>query len=110
MTTDQAQLITAARRDEQLVDGLGRVHTNLRISVTDRCNLRCFYCMPAEDVCFRPTDEILTAPEIERFVRAVAPRGIGKVRLSGGEPTVRADLAEIVTRLAAIPGVTDLAL
>ncbi|HEX4142165.1 MAG TPA: GTP 3',8-cyclase MoaA [Pirellulales bacterium] len=94
----------------RLIDGLGRVHTNLRISVTDRCNLRCFYCMPAENVRFRPTDEMLTAAEIERFVRAVVPRGISKVRLSGGEPTLRDDLAEIVARVAAVPGLTDLAL
>jgi len=94
----------------RLIDGLGRVHTNLRISVTDRCNLRCFYCMPADSVRFRPPDEMLTAAEIERFVRAVVPRGICKVRLSGGEPTTRDDLAEIVARLAVVPGVTDLAL
>ncbi|MBL9084154.1 MAG: GTP 3',8-cyclase MoaA, partial [Planctomycetales bacterium] len=59
-----------------LVDSFGRVHTDLRISVTDRCNIRCFYCMPNENVQFKPRDELLTFEEIERFVRVVAPCGI----------------------------------
>ena len=66
MTTDHAQLRTAARRDEPLVDSFGRVHTNLRISVTDRCNLRCFYCMPADNVEFMERAELLTFEEIGR--------------------------------------------
>jgi cyclic pyranopterin phosphate synthase len=70
----------------QLVDAFGRVHTNLRISVTDRCNIRCFYCMPAENVRFRPRNELLTFEEIERFVRVVAGMGVDKIRLTGGEP------------------------
>jgi cyclic pyranopterin phosphate synthase len=93
-----------------LVDGFGRRHTNLRISVTDRCNIRCFYCMPAEGVVFRPREELLTFEEIERFVRALAPLGIDKLRLTGGEPLVRADLPTLVELLAAIPGVRDIAL
>jgi len=92
-----------------LVDGFGRRHTSLRLSVTDRCNLRCFYCMPAE-VLFRPREELLTFEEIERFVRAVTPLGVTKFRLTGGEPLVRADLHLLVRMLAAVPGVTDLAL
>lgn len=93
-----------------LVDGFGRRHTNLRISVTDRCNIRCFYCMPAEGVVFRPRQELLTFEEIERFVRALVPLGIDKLRLTGGEPLVRADLPTLVELLAAIPGVRDIAL
>ena len=77
-----------------LVDRFGRVHTNLRISVTDRCNIRCFYCMPAENVQFRPKAEILTFEEIERFMR-VATAGGDKLRLTGGEPLVRQRLAAI---------------
>jgi len=93
-----------------LVDGFGRRHTNLRISVTDRCNIRCFYCMPAEGVVFRPREELLTFEEIERFVRALVPLGIDKLRLTGGEPLVRADLPTLVELLSAIPGVRDIAL
>ena len=91
----------------QLIDTFGRVHTNLRISVTDRCNLRCFYCMPAENVQFRPRHELLTYEEITRFVRAWSPLGIQKIRLTGGEPLVRRDVAELVRMLAAVPGIRD---
>ncbi|MCG8449338.1 MAG: GTP 3',8-cyclase MoaA [Pirellulales bacterium] len=93
-----------------LLDRFGRVHTNLRLSVTDRCNLRCFYCMPAEKVVFRSREELLTFEEIEQFVRAVVPLGISKIRFTGGEPLVRSDLPSLVTRLAALPGIDDLAL
>jgi cyclic pyranopterin phosphate synthase len=93
----------------QLVDSLGRVHTNLRISVTDRCNIRCFYCMP-ENVRFLPREEILTFEEIERFVRVLAPLGVNKLRLTGGEPLVRQGLPQLVERLAVIPGIEDIAL
>jgi GTP 3',8-cyclase len=95
---------------EPLLDSLGRVHTSLRISVTDRCNIRCFYCMPDENVRFRPRHEILTFEEIERFVRVVARMGVNKLRLTGGEPLVRAQLPKLVERLAAIGGIHDIAL
>lgn len=100
----------SASVEPPLVDGFGRAHTNLRISVTDRCNIRCFYCMPAEGVVFRPREELLTFEEIARFVRALAPLGIHKLRLTGGEPLVRADLATLVQMLVAIPGIRDVAL
>lgn len=93
-----------------LRDGFGRVHTNLRISVTDRCNIRCFYCMPAENVSFRPQAEILTFEEIERFARVSVQLGVTKLRLTGGEPLVRRGLPALVSRLAAIAGVDDVAL
>jgi GTP 3',8-cyclase len=93
-----------------LVDSLGRVHTNLRISVTDRCNIRCFYCMPEENIRFRPRSEILTFEEIERFVRVVARLGVNKLRLTGGEPLVRADMPTLVASLAQIDGVNDIAM
>ena len=93
-----------------LVDSYDRLHQNLRISVTDRCNIRCFYCMPDESIVFKPKDEILSFEEIERFVRVVADAGINKLRLTGGEPLVRAHLAELITRLAAVPGIEDVAL
>src|SRR5437764_15379984 len=97
-------------RNSQLIDRFDRVHTNLRISITDRCNIRCFYCMPNEAVQFVPRDELLTYEEIERFVRVVAALGINKIRLTGGEPLVRKDVPELVGRLARLPGLQDLAL
>ena len=94
----------------QLVDTLGRVHTNLRISVTDRCNIRCFYCMPNENVQFRPRDEILTFEEIERFTRIATRLGVDKLRLTGGEPLVRSGLDQLIAKLVALPGIKDVAL
>ncbi|QEG34644.1 Cyclic pyranopterin monophosphate synthase [Bythopirellula goksoeyrii] len=95
---------------QPLTDTLGRVHTSLRVSVTDRCNIRCFYCMPLENVNFRPRDELLTFEEIERFVRIGVTLGIRKIRLTGGEPLVRSELPQLVERLASIDGIEDLAL
>jgi len=95
---------------DRLIDTFGRVHTNLRISVTDRCNIRCFYCMPAEDVQFMDRAELLSFEEIERFVRVAVPLGLRKIRLTGGEPLVRRDLHVLVRKLAAIPGIEDIGL
>ncbi|MBX3437182.1 MAG: GTP 3',8-cyclase MoaA [Planctomycetaceae bacterium] len=91
-----------------LIDTFGRTHNNLRISVTDRCNIRCFYCMPAENVQFMPRNDLLTFEEIERFVRIVVPWGVDKLRLTGGEPLVRRDLPVLVEKLAAIEGIRDI--
>src|SRR5438105_523990 len=77
-----------------LLDSFGRVHNNLRISVTDRCNLRCTYCMP-EEVVFMDRGELLTFEEITHFVRVSAPLGIDKIRLTGGEPLMRRDLHKL---------------
>jgi cyclic pyranopterin phosphate synthase len=105
----------AARRStstimiEPLTDTFGRTHNNLRISVTDRCNLRCTYCMP-EDVVFMDRQELLTFEEMARFVRAAVPLGIDKIRLTGGEPLLRRRLPELVRQLAAIPGIRDIGL
>src|SRR5215831_12766723 len=93
-----------------LVDSFGRVHDNLRISVTDRCNIRCFYCMPEHDVQFVERREILVFEEIERFARVAASLGIRKLRVTGGEPLLRRNLPYLISRLAAIPGIDDLAL
>ncbi|HVW84499.1 MAG TPA: GTP 3',8-cyclase MoaA, partial [Bryobacteraceae bacterium] len=100
----------AGRQVTPLVDSFGRVHDNLRISVTDRCNIRCFYCMPEEGVQFMDRRDILSFEEIERFVRAAVPLGISKLRITGGEPLVRRDLARLIEKLAAIPGIRDIAL
>ena len=96
--------------DSALYDRFGRRHSNLRVSVTDRCNIRCFYCMPEENVQFRAREELLTYEEITRFVTVVARLGVNKVRLTGGEPLVRQDLDQLVAQLVAVPGITDLAL
>ncbi len=95
---------------EQLVDGFGRVHTNLRISVTDRCNIRCFYCMPADNVQFMKRDLLLSFEEIVRFVKIAVPLGLNQIRLTGGEPLVRKDLHRLVAMLAAIPEIVDIGL
>ncbi len=102
-------LADGALADGALVDRFGRVHRDLRISVTDRCNLRCTYCLPDERITFLPRDDILTFEEIAR-VAAVAHRlGVESVRITGGEPLVRRDVAGLVSQLAAI-GFGDIAL
>lgn len=94
----------------QLIDGYGRLHDNLRVSVTDRCNIRCYYCMPERNVEFMPRAEILTFEEIERFVRIAASLGVTKLRITGGEPLVRRDLDRLVRSLASIDGIRDIAM
>ena len=95
--------------DRPLIDTFGRVHRDLRISVTDRCNFRCTYCMPEEGMQWLPREDILTFEEIERLARLLVERhGIESIRLTGGEPTVRAHLPVLVEKLAKLP--VDLAL
>jgi cyclic pyranopterin phosphate synthase len=93
-----------------LIDSFRRRINNLRISVTDRCNLRCVYCMPAEDMRFLPRGELLSFEEIERVVRIVARMGVSKLRLTGGEPLVRSNLDALVRRLYDVPGIGDIGL
>jgi cyclic pyranopterin phosphate synthase len=95
--------------DGGLIDGFGRVHNNLRISVTDRCNLRCTYCMP-EEVVFMDRAELLSFEEITHFVRVAVPLGVDKIRLTGGEPLMRRDLPRLVAMIAAVDGVRDIGL
>src|SRR3712207_6429638 len=85
-----------------LVDGFGRVHTDLRLSLTDRCNLRCTYCMPAEGLAWLPKPELLTDDELVRLVRLLAELGVRTVRLTGGEPLLRPGLPGLVARLAGL--------
>src|ERR1700740_2320005 len=92
---------------QELIDTFGRVHNNLRISVTDRCNLRCTYCMP-EDVTFLAKEELLRFEEIVRFVRVAVPLGIDKIRLTGGEPLMRRELSRLVRMLREVGGIRDL--
>lgn len=93
-----------------LIDTFGRTHNNLRISVTDRCNIRCFYCMPEDGVQFMERREILSFEEIDRFVRVAAGLGVDKLRITGGEPLVRRDLPRLIEKLVAIPGIRDIAM
>lgn len=93
-----------------LVDTYGRLHDNLRISVTDRCNIRCFYCMPEDTPSYGPREEVLTFEEVERFVRIAAGLGVRKLRITGGEPLLRKDLPHLIEKLLAVPGIEDLAL
>ncbi len=93
-----------------MIDGFGRKAEYLRISVTDRCNLRCQYCMPDKGVTFRHHEEMLRYEEMLRLVRILAKAGVKKVRLTGGEPTVRRDLVWFVRQLSEVEGIEQLAL
>jgi GTP 3',8-cyclase len=86
-----------------LVDSFGRIHTYLRISLTDNCNLRCFYCMPEEEYHFTPASRLMQASEIEHIASTFVDHGVTKIRLTGGEPLVRKDAADIILRLARLP-------
>lgn len=99
-----------SREKRMPLDRFGRTIDYLRISLIDHCNLRCVYCMPLQGLKFTRPDELLSAAEIERVARAALQAGFRKFRLTGGEPTLRPDLEEIVRRLAALPGVSDLAM
>lgn len=93
-----------------IYDNHNRPITYLRLAVTDRCNLRCFYCMPEEGIRYLPKKQLLTYEEMERVVRLLARLGVQKVRITGGEPFVRNDLMGFLRRLAAVDGLTDLSL
>jgi len=101
--------IASSLRTGTLVDGFGRVHTDLRISVTDRCNLRCTYCMPLE-VEFKPREQLLTYEEIARVAFVMSGLGIRTIRLTGGEPLVRSGIEGLVRQLVAIPKIESVAL
>ena len=99
-----------ARALERPRDAFGRVIDYLRISVTDRCNLRCVYCMPLSKKDLPERPETLSAAEIEEVVRAATSVGFRKFRLTGGEPTLRADIVDVVRRVASVPGAEDVAM
>src|SRR5918992_500259 len=96
--------MTAALRDQ-----FGRSIEYLRISVTDRCNFRCLYCMPAEGLPWLPKAQILSYEEIAAVVRQLAPLGLRRLRITGGEPTLRPDLVTLVAMLRAVPEIEDIA-
>ena len=95
---------------EPLFDGHGRRISDLRVSVTDRCNFRCQYCMPADGLPWLDRAEILSCEEIERLVRVMAEMGVSDLRLTGGEPLVRREFPRLVSMLAGVPGLEDLSL
>jgi len=99
-----------SERTGGMVDGFGRPVEYLRVSVTDRCNLRCVYCLPLEGVPWLPREEILSYEEIHAIVRILAGMGLRRVRITGGEPLVRKDLPELVRFLSGVPGIEDLSL
>ena len=86
-----------------LVDSFNRVHNYLRISITDNCNLRCFYCMPDEDHAVTPSSKLMQADEIDQIARTFVSLGVTKIRLTGGEPLVRKDAAKIIEQLSLYP-------
>ncbi len=91
-------------------DTYGRIHSDLRISVTDRCNIRCFYCMPESVASFQPISDLLTFPQIVRVAETAVRLGFRKIRLTGGEPLLRPKLTELVASFRNLPGLEDLAL
>jgi len=111
----ESQGLTAAPTDRattagpRLVDLFGRVHTDLRVSVTDRCTLRCTYCMPL-DARFKRRDELLTFDEFVRVVTVAAALGVRSIRVTGGEPLLRPGLPDLIARLVAVPGIDEVAL
>lgn len=98
------------RADGAMVDGFGRTMKYLRVSVTDKCNLRCIYCMPMQGLPWIPKSELLSWEEIRDVVAAMAPMGLERVRLTGGEPLVRRDVPTLVRLLRDVPGIRDLSL
>ncbi len=94
----------------QLIDGSGRRINYLRISVTDKCNFRCLYCMPEEGLQWLPKADLLTYEEITDVVRQMVPLGVTRLRITGGEPLIRPNLDRLITQLKAIDGIEDIAL
>lgn len=95
---------------DMLVDSFGRLHTYLRISLTERCNLRCHYCMPSDGVELTPGPQLLSKDEIVRLANLFVSCGVNKIRLTGGEPTIRKDIEEICLQLSGLKGLKTLAI
>ncbi|MFQ5443068.1 MAG: GTP 3',8-cyclase MoaA [Nitrospinales bacterium] len=97
-------------KGRKLVDGMGRTIVNLRVSVTDRCNFRCTYCMPADNVEFMERSKLLTFEEITRLIGIVSELGINRIRLTGGEPLMRKDLPTLIRMIDGVEGIDDIAM
>ncbi len=95
---------------DKLYDHYDRLHDYVRLSITDRCNLRCVYCMPKEGLPFFPTDKVLSQDEIVQLVQNFAEMGVSKVRITGGEPLLRTDVVDIVRRIKAVEGINDVSI
>ncbi|WP_125565161.1 GTP 3',8-cyclase MoaA [Companilactobacillus insicii] len=95
---------------EKLYDQYDRVHDYVRLSITDRCNLRCVYCMPKEGLPFFPTEKVLSQDEIVKMIENFAEMGISKVRITGGEPLLRTDVVDIIRRIKAVEGIEDVSI
>lgn len=102
--------MTTKADSPKLIDGMGRTIVNLRISVTDRCNFRCTYCMPADNVEFMDRSNLLTFEEIHRVVTVVSKLGINRIRLTGGEPMMRKDLPTLIKMIDKVEGINDIAM
>jgi cyclic pyranopterin phosphate synthase len=106
----QEDLVKENPVSNTLVDSFGRLHTYLRISLTERCNLRCQYCMPAEGVDLTPNTKLLRTDEIVRIAKIFVSSGVNKIRLTGGEPSIRKDIEEICSQLSSLNGLKTLAM
>ncbi len=107
LNTNNFAELSKTMKATQIFDNHGRPINYLRLAVTDRCNLRCFYCMPEEGIKYMPKKELLTFEEIERLVTLMAQMGITKIRLTGGEPFVRKDLMQLIRKIVEIEGIKD---
>ena len=94
----------------QLIDSYGRVHRDLRVSLTDRCSLRCSYCMPHDFAAWLPNEDLLTTDELITIIEVAVAQGISEIRLTGGEPLLRPDIVEIVARINAIKNAPKLSM
>lgn len=103
-------LVNANPVSDMLIDSFGRMHTYLRISLTERCNLRCQYCMPAEGVELTPSPQLLSQNEIVHLANLFVRSGVDKIRLTGGEPTIRKDVEDICSQLSKLKGLKTLAM
>src|SRR5438045_7719119 len=110
MTQRDPSVVSLPQDDRALRDQFGRSIEYLRISVTDRCNFRCVYCMPEAGMQWLPKSEILSYEEIAEVVGQLAPLGLRRLRVTGGEPTIRPQLHELIRMLRAVPEITDIAL
>ncbi len=110
VATAEPLILTPKRTAKRAFDAYGRQMNYLRISLTDRCNFRCVYCMPASGMVFQPRDELLTDDELLRLIRIFAGVGFRKIRLTGGEPTIRPHLVDLVREIKATPGIEELSM
>lgn len=110
MKLNQTTKLSENNKQTGLQDSFGRIAKKLRISVTDRCNLRCMYCMPQGNDKWFDRSDILTYEEIERLVQIFVKLGIEKVRITGGEPLLRADIERLVAKLARIDGLKSISM